>query len=178
MTNILVVAYPGTGKTFIAENFKDVMDLEFQHYRYDYGQYKELPLEELKGRADIRTPRVEWPENFFSFLKQEVKKHKVVLVPFATSLLPILPIISDGGVRVIFAIPKVECLERLIETYKQRGNSDEFIERRKNDFMRSYEIIASSKFEKIYLDDGEFLLDGLEKIGIKLEKGKGFKNYK
>lgn len=31
--NILVLAYPGSGKTFLAENFENVSDLEFQHYR-------------------------------------------------------------------------------------------------------------------------------------------------
>ena len=47
---ILVLAYPGSGKTFPAENFENVSDLEFQHYRWDYGEHKNLPLEKLKGR--------------------------------------------------------------------------------------------------------------------------------
>ena len=38
--HILVLTYPGTGKTYIADNYEDVSDIEFQHYRYDYGNYK------------------------------------------------------------------------------------------------------------------------------------------
>ena len=37
---ILILAYPGSGKTYLAENYKNVADLEFQHFRWDYGEYK------------------------------------------------------------------------------------------------------------------------------------------
>lgn len=174
---ILILAYPGTGKTYIAENYKDVSDLEFQHFRYDYGEYKNLPLEQLKGRTDIRTPNPEWPNNFFKFLEEEIEKQKCVLVPFATSLFPILDFLSMKGVRVVFAIPNKDCFGILEQSYKQRGNSEEFIERRRNDFFKAHDIILSSKFDKVYLDKNEHLLDGLNKIGIKFDKGKGFKNY-
>ena len=174
---ILVLAYPGTGKTYIAENYSDVSDLEFQHYRYDYGKYSNLPLEQLKGRTDIRKPRPEWPNNFFKFLEEELEKQQCVLVPFATSLLPILDYLANKNIRIIFAIPNKTCFEYLENLYKLRGNSLEFIERRKNDFLKAHEIISSNKYEKIYLNKGEYLLDGLNKIGINFKKGKGFKNY-
>lgn len=56
--HILVLAYPGTGKTYIADNYEDVSDIEFQHYRYDYGNYKNLPLEQLKGRTNINQKKI------------------------------------------------------------------------------------------------------------------------
>lgn len=176
--HILVLAYPGTGKTYIAENYSDVSDLEFQHFRYDYGSYKNLPLEQLKGRTDIRTLKPEWPNNFFEFLERELEKTKCVLVPFATSLLPVLDYLSnEKNVRVIFAIQEKNMFESIVQTYKQRGNSDEFVERRRKDFFKAHNVIDLSKFEKIYLTNGEFLLDGLHRVGVKFNKGKGYKNY-
>lgn len=174
---ILILAYPGTGKTYIAENYKGVSDIEFQHFRYDYGEYKSLPLEQLKGRTDIRTQNPEWPDNFFKFLKEEIGRQNCVLVPFATSLLPILDDLSLKGVRIIFAIPNKECFGMLEQSYQQRRNSEEFIERRRKDFFKAHDIIQSSKYEKVYLDKDEHLLDGLNKIKIKFNKGKGLKNY-
>ena len=99
--HILVLAYPGTGKTYIADNYEDVSDIEFQHYRYDYGKYKDLPLEQLKGRTDIRTQKKEWPNNFFNFLEKELEDKKCVFVPMATSIFPILNHLSkEKNIRI------------------------------------------------------------------------------
>ncbi|MBI2356882.1 hypothetical protein HYV12_02425 [Candidatus Dojkabacteria bacterium] len=175
---ILVLAYPGSGKTYLAENYKNVSDFEFQHFRYDYGEYKHLPLEKLKGRIEIRTNNPDWPNNFFKALDDELKKDRVVVVPFATSLLEILDFLKkSSGVRIIFAIQDKESLEDLLQSFKNRGNSEEFIERRRNDFQKCYEIIAQSKFEKVYLNKDEFLSDALVRVGVELEKGVGVKNY-
>jgi hypothetical protein len=175
---VLVLAYPGSGKSYLADNYKNVSDFEFQHYRYDYGEFKHLPLEHLKGRAEIRTNNPEWPDNFFKALDIELQKGRIVLVPFATSLLEILNYHEkSSGVRIIFAIQEKDSLKSLLQSFKNRGNSEEFIERRRNDFQKCHDIIASSKFEKVYINDNEFLSDALSGIGIKFEKGQGVKNY-
>lgn len=174
--NILVLAYPGSGKTYIADNYENVSDFEFQHYRYDYGKYKDLPLEQLKGRTKIRTLKPEWPNNFFDALKEELNKRKLVMVPFATSILKVLPEL-EKHTRIILAIPTKECFEQIIEVYKIRNNNEEFITRRQNDFNKHYEIITQSKYEKVYIEKNEYLYDALLKLGVSFEKGKGFKNY-
>lgn len=178
MEKTLVLAYPGSGKTYLADNYCNVSDFEFQHYRYDYGKYKDLPLEQLKGRTEIRTDNPNWPDNFFVALEKELKKGLIVLIPFATSLLEILNYLEKThGVRVIFAIQDKNSFEKLAESFRLRGNSEEFIERRRNDFQKCHEIISNSRFEKVYINENEFLHDALLKIGIKFEKGKGYKNY-
>ena len=93
---VLVLAYPGSGKTYLAENFKNVSDLEFQHFRWDYGENKNLPLEQLKG-CEQKSVKQEWPNNFFEFLEQIIKKSEITLVPMATSFFPILDHIAAGG---------------------------------------------------------------------------------
>lgn len=178
MEKILILAYPGSGKTYLADNYRNISDFEFQHYRYDYGEYKDLPLEQLKGRTEIRTNNPEWPNNFFTALDDELKKGLIVLVPFATSLLEILDYLEKNhDIRIIFAIQSENLFEQLAESFRTRGNSEEFIERRRNDFQKCHELIYNSRFEKVYIGENEFLYDALTKIGIKFEKGKGCKNY-
>lgn len=175
---ILVLAYPGSGKTYLADNYKNISDFEFQHYRYDYGEHKHLPLEQLKGRTEIRTNNPEWPNNFFKALDIELKKGRIVLVPFATSLLEILDYLeTSSGVRIIFAIQNKDTFEQLAESFRSRGNSEEFIERRRNDFQKCHDLIANSKFEKVYINNNEFLSEALSRIGVQFEKGQGVKNY-
>ena len=175
---VLVLAYPGTGKTYLADNFENVSDFEFQHYRYDYGEYKDLPLEQLKGRTEIRTIKPAWPDNFFEALDAEIQEREVVLVPFATSLLEILDYLaSTSNVRIIFAIQNRNSFENLAQSFRNRGNSEEFVERRRNDFQKCHDVIADSKFEKVYIEDDEFLYDALLKAGVVFREGVGVKNY-
>ncbi len=93
---VLVLAYPGSGKTYIADNYKNVSDLEFQHFRWDYGENKNLPMEKLKG-CKQKSVRPEWPENFFKYMEEVIETCDVTLVPMATSIFPILDKLSSGG---------------------------------------------------------------------------------
>ncbi len=173
---VLVLAYPGAGKTYLAENFKNVSDLEFQHYRWDYGEHKNLPLEQLKG-CEKKSVKPEWPDNFFKYLEEVTQKSEITLVPMATSLFPILDHLHKGGVRIIFAIHDRNLLEDVLKIYKKRGNKEKFIEDRRNDFNKFQDLTASSKFEKAYIHKGEHLYDALVRLGVKFKRGSGFKNY-
>lgn len=119
---ILVLAYPGTGKTYLAENFENVSDLEFQHYRWNYGKYSNLPLEELKGRKDIRKNNPNWPDNFFEILNEELNKGRIVLVPMSTSIIEKLngENVAGRGVRIILAIQTKNCLDALLKVFKKK----------------------------------------------------------
>lgn len=79
--------------------------------------------------------------------------------------------------RVIFAIQDRNLLDDVIETYRKRGNKEKFIEDRRNDFQKFHDLTASSKFEKVYIHKNEYLYDALVRLGVKFEKGKGYKNY-
>ena len=174
---VLVLAYPGSGKTYLADNFKNVSDIEFQHFRWDYGEYKTLPLEKLKGRKDIRTPRPDWPDNFFKQLEIELENNEIILLPMSTTMFDGLDRINRAGVRIIFAMPRPEKFEELEKTFEKRGNSKEFIESRRNDFQKYYDITQNCPYEKVFIEKDEHLYDALTRIGIKFEKGKGYKNY-
>lgn len=95
----------------------------------------------------------------------------------STSLFERLEYLKSQNVRIIFAIPTRECFKDILLTYKNRGNDENFIDSRKNDFEKFYKITENTKYEKVYINKGEHLYDALSRIGIKFVKGKGYKNY-
>ena len=64
----------------------------------------------------------------------------------STSIIKLLDKISSHGIKVLFAIHNPEAFDELIETYKQRGNSAEFIKSRQEDFRKFYEITQKIKY--------------------------------
>ena len=40
-----------------------------------------------------------------------------------------------------------------------------------------HNLIKELDYEKVYIQQNEFLIDALNKIGINFKEGKGFKNY-
>ena len=107
-----------------------------------------------------------------------MEKGRIVLVPFATSLLEILDFLEKTkGVRIIFAIQDKNSFEQLAEKFRQRGNAEEFIERRRQDFQKCHDIIEKSKFEKVIIKPNKYLYDALVISGVEFIKGKGVKNY-
>lgn len=175
MKKILILAYPGTGKTFLAEHYNNVSDMEFQHYRWDYGEFKHLPLEQLKGKKYIRKPNPNYPSNFFVDLKKEFNRSDIVLVPMATSILKEVTRLKN--VRILLVIKEKDAFNDLIEIYKIRNNNEDFINSRTNDFEKFYKIVQDSNYEKIFLKKGEYLNQALQKMGINLIEGVGYKNY-
>ena len=79
--------------------------------------------------------------------------------------------------RIIFAIQDKYLLEDVLETYRKRGNKEKFIEDRRNDFYKFHQYTQESKYEKAYIHKNEHLYDALVRLGVKLKKGKGYKNY-
>lgn len=95
----------------------------------------------------------------------------------ATSLFERLEYLNSQNVKIIFEIPTRECFKDIIQAYKNRGNDEKFIESRKSDFEKFYDLVNKTKYEKIYIKKGEHLHEALQNIGIKFVKGKGYKNY-
>ena len=90
----------------------------------------------------------------------------------ATSLLERLEYLNSQNVRIIFAIPTRECFKDIIQAYKNRGNDEKFIESRKSDFEKFYDLVNKTKYEKTYIKKGEHLHEALQNIGIKFVKYK------
>lgn len=56
MQKILIMAYMGTGKTYLEKNYENIVDFDFQDYKYIYDEsIRHLPLEKRKGSVDRKS---------------------------------------------------------------------------------------------------------------------------
>ena len=176
---ILVLVYPGLGKTWVAENFANVIDFEQQHYTFIYDDdIKDLPLEQIKSDASKRRPNPDWPNNFISGVNMALKSNDIVITTFIPKVYKAILSADYQNVRIILATFNHENFEELAERFRARGNSEDFVERRRADFSIVNQLLQKDKTnEKIIVESGEYLASALIKYGVKLLPGKGQKNY-
>ena len=177
---ILVLAYPGIGKTYLAENFSNVVDFEMQRYAYTYDKdVLHLSFEKTKSMFDKRKPNLEWPGNLIKDIGEELKGDKVIVTCLIPKVYKALCEETDlADTRIVLVIFDKEGFGELIDRYRVRGNTEEYIGTRKADFANTVKLFeADSKNEKVIVKPGEFLAEALIAHGIKLTPGKGTKNY-
>lgn len=181
MEKILVLAYPGCGKTELEKRYQGVVDFEHQDFRYIYDEsIRDLPLELRKGATDLREDNPEWPENFLTNALRELNDGKIVVSPFVRTVFDAYN--NDffrrraENVRTILVCPKIEEFDEYVERFRKRGNSNNFIARRKSEIASIVELFEQTlDCEKITLKNDQYLADALEKFGIELSKRKTLK---
>ena len=181
MEKILVLVYPGIGKTYTAENYENVIDFEQQHYIYIYDEdIRHLPLEQIKGWASKRKPNPEWPQNYIGGIREQLEQGRIVITTFIPATYKAL--CEDAqyqNVRIILVVFNKDNFEELAQRFRERNNTEEFIERRRADFPIVVKIFEDApNVEKVVVESGEYLADALINYGIELQQGKGMKNYR
>jgi len=175
MDKILILAYMGTGKTEVSKKYNDVIDFDFQDYKYIYDEsISHLPLEQRKGSTNLRTVNINYPHNFLSAAKESLNRTKIVVSPFIEH---VFKAYNDSNIkeeiknlRIILVCPPIDNLEEYIKRFTERGNSTKLIERRKKEFPRLIELFEqATEYEKIIIKPGQFLKDALKEYGINLE---------
>lgn len=170
---IVILAYPGTGKTVTSQKLINVIDFEHQDYRYIYDEsIRHLPLEQRKGSSNLRKDNPDWPNNFINAAVDLLNQGKILISPFVETVFRAFD--NDmfrnkaSDVRIIIACPTEDSFNEIIERYKSRGNSEQFIQRRIQEFPIILKLFNSiKKYEKISISSGQYLIDALEEYGIK-----------
>lgn len=174
---ILVLAYMGTGKTELAKNHNNIIDLDFQDYKYIYDEsIRDLPLEKRKGSVSLRTENPEYPNNFINAIVKELEKEKIVLSPFIDHVFNAIDSnefkTKIKNIRIILVFPMPDNFEEYIERFKKRGNSEEFLLRRKKEFnllVDMFNNASNEDYEKIIVKPKQFLSEALTEYGINLK---------
>lgn len=79
MKELLIMAYMGTGKTELESRYKDIVDFDFQDYKYIYDEsIRDLPLEQRKGLTNLRTENPDYPQNFLEDAVKLLNDGKIV----------------------------------------------------------------------------------------------------
>lgn len=174
---ILVLAYMGTGKTELAKKYNNIIDLDFQDYKYIYDKsIRDLPLEKRKGTVALRTENIEYPSNFINVIIEELEKGKIVLSPFIDHVFNAINSnnfktkIKDT--RIILVFPMKDNFQEYVERFKERGNNEEFVLRRRKEFdllVSMFNNESNNDYEKIIIKPKQFLSEALTEYGINLK---------
>lgn len=174
MEKLLIMAYMGTGKTELEKRYENVVDFDFQDYKYIYDEsIRHLPLEQRKGSTNLRTENPSYPSNFLKDAVKLLNKGKIVVSPFIEHVFraydssDIKSEIKD--LRIILVCPTRDNFDEYVQRFKQRGNSDEFIARREKEFSSLVDLFEQAdNYEKIVMKPGQYLSEALEEYGINL----------
>lgn len=149
MKKTLVFAYPGTGKTYITQKYKNAIEIIFCSEVFKYDPFK--------GHIDVNPP----------------SNINVVMTPlFGCDVrLFFKKQIFFPDIDIVLSYPTMECYDEYMMRYHRRGSSYKFIDDRKLDFFST--IKAAEKFDsfphkKARLNPGQFLESALIDNGIVL----------
>ncbi len=174
MERLLIMAYMGTGKTELENRYDNVIDFDFQDYKYIYDEsIRHLPLEQRKGSTNLRTENPNYPESFIADAIKLLNEGKIVVSPFIDHVFKAY----DGSniasqvdnLRTILICPTRNNFNEYVERFKKRGNSDEFISRREKEFSSLVDLFEqANNYERIIMKPGQYLSEALEENGISL----------
>lgn len=174
MKKLLILAYMGTGKTELENRYDNVIDFDFQDYKYIYDEsIRHLPLEQRKGSTNLRTENPNYPENFLADAIKLLNEGKIVVSPFIDHVFKAYDgsnIASQvGNLRTILVCPTRDNFDEYVQRFKKRGNSDEFIARREKEFSSLVDLFEqANNYERIIMKPGQYLSEALEENGISL----------
>lgn len=176
--NLLILAYMGTGKTELEHQYKNIIDLDFQDYKYIYDKsIRHLPLEQRKGQTSLRTENPDYPNNFINAVLTELEQGKIVVSPFIEHVIQAID--SDAfkrkakDTRIILAFPMSDNFEEYVERFRKRGNGEEFILRRRKEFASLVELFnnaSNEDYEKIVIKKNQYLSEALIEYGINIKE--------
>ena len=174
MERLLIMAYMGTGKTELENRYDNVIDFDFQDYKYIYDEsIRHLPLEQRKGSTNLRTENPNYPENFLTDAIKLLNEGKIVVSPFIDHVFKAYDssniALQVENLRIILVCPTRDNFEEYVERFKKRGNSDEFIARREKEFSSLVDLFEqANNYERIIMKPGQYLSEVLEENGISL----------
>lgn len=155
---IIISAFSCLGKTYLGQNYKNILDLEASLYKWIYFD-KELSkeIEKRKGIKD-RIVNPNWPENYLSALRKSMLKYKVILI---TPEKKIREILLDMGISYLLAYPTNP--DFVADRAIKRGNNDNFAQGLKQSFVQWY---PDENEDILWIDENNYLEDILKRKNI------------
>ena len=163
---VIISGFSGIGKTFLAEKYCNVLDLESSPFFWDYSSTNfDCDIEKIKGTGG-RKRNLKYPQNFIDEIKSNMTKYDYILVwAHADEAVPHYN--NHNIILDAYLIPSLEALEEYFDRYRQRGNTEEYLkvvlDRYNFQFERRHEISKNI----VILEKGEtlesYLLENQEK---------------
>lgn len=159
---MIISAFSGTGKSYLAKIHSSVVDLEPMDYHWIYSDELKMEDCELRKKNQKRTLNPDWPGNYIRDILYYDHAGKIVLISGDDFIVDIL---EKMGIQCYNIFPSANQKKTYIKRYIKRGNSDDYI----NFWRENFERFISGKHKrlhKIEMLDGEYLEDTLKRIRV------------
>lgn len=160
---MIIAGFSGVGKTELSKKYKNAIDLDSAEFVYDDSNMLHIPFEQRKGEK--RTPNPDWPNNYIDAIKMAVKEYDFVLVWDRED---IIEEYFKNKIEFTLCYPVKEDLPYYIERFKNRGNSEKYIQMKLNQYKDRMTTYRDLAVPRIVLSNNERLEDYLLKNNFKL----------
>ena len=176
---IIILAFPGSGKSYLIKKYKNVVDNDFCYFKFLYDkparEMTEEELESRKGNKEIETLNPDYPNNLIKSTLEDVKKN-IVLIPLSMGTYKIFKELHTNkklsDIEVFMIYPSKKDFKDFITRYKKRGNSDVFMKYNHiTQFDEWVKIFDQEKdFYTMHIGSDQYLEQVLNNLNIKLIK--------
>lgn len=149
---VIIAGFSGIGKTSLGKKYSNVIDLDSAEYAYDDSDILYLNLEQRKGMD--RKQNKEWPENYIKAIKDATCKYEYVLV---WDRIDIVEEYIKNNLDFILCYPSKDSLEIYKKRYKNRGNSDFYIDKKIKEYDEKMKFFKELNVKKIILEGDDTL---------------------
>ena len=151
------VCVPGVGKSYLANTDPRFVDMDQMKVRYKYAQnFTQMQIEQNKGleRKTVNHNSVEYIKNKTLELLRDTNK----ILLYAPNP-DIVEMLVENKIPYCLVYVSLDCKEEIRMRMKNRGNSDEFIERMLGPLESFYaaNVADTRPVFKIELQRGEYL---------------------
>jgi hypothetical protein len=163
---IIISGFAGIGKSTLAAKNPRILDLESSKYKWLTEGFETLNSEERKGLT-ARHMNPEWPENYLKeiLLNQHNKDIDFIFISPSEEALNELEI---AGIDFIIAHPSLEAKNEMLQRYRDRNNSEEFIHKMDTMYEKILKALSKRKQRKFILGPGEYLTDVISKLLLEM----------
>ena len=136
MNNIIISAFPGMGKsTFYKDNLGNYSDSDSSQFN-----------------------KSEFPTNYIQHIKEIIKTKQLV---FVSSHIEVRNALLENKLKFIYVLPTLDRKEEFLNNYKERGSSQEFIDRVSVNWERWLQISLYNPYPT-YVCKAGYLKDNME----------------
>lgn len=157
---IFIFSFTATGKTAVAQKYRNVIDLESTYYKYTDNNIENEGL-----KSTVRNLNKEWPNNYFEALEKAKDEYDYILI--ADEICNEFLIKNKYDYWYVY--PKKELKQEYLDRCKKRGNNEKFISLYSKFWDEWIDECKKDKYasKKIELGSNEYLENVLPNLKYK-----------
>lgn len=158
------MGYGAIGKTYLADKYKNVADIEMGDYHYTNKGFENVPVELRKGNQERRKDiHPDWPENYINAVMSATLKYDIVLCGMPKFLREYLRM---ENIEFYYVFPTKEAKDECFIRAKNRGNNDFFISDMAKNYDKWFDEIIGDNKKILWMKSGQYLENVLTENGL------------